>query len=336
METKRKKVILDVDTGSDDAVAIISAILCEELEVLGIIASHGNQPLPYTLANTLRVVEMLGSDVPVFGGCGQPMVQYLSPGRTVNAAHKELEKEIGGKVVAIHEKALPLPGPTIQAQKEHGCTWLLETLQNTKEKITIIPVGPMTNLGMVLRMDPTVANKIEEVVLMGGGVYIKNTTKCAEINFYNDPEAAKILLTSGIPITIVPLDATHSSWFGYPEAKKMMELGNPTAKFAGEMLKHRIDTALELGVRKEPMSALHDVLAVCAAIDKSVLEELSLCSCDVDVSGGVADGQLVVDTRPVAEYKYPTYVALKGNTEKLFQMLYSHLQNYGKASQQKR
>ena len=79
METKRKKVILDVDTGSDDAVAIISAILCEELEVLGIIASHGNQPLPYTLANTLRVVEMLGSDVPVLDVYKRQLLFRRSP-----------------------------------------------------------------------------------------------------------------------------------------------------------------------------------------------------------------------------------------------------------------
>ena len=325
---KKKKVILDVDTGSDDAVAIISAILCDELDVLGITVSHGNCPLEYTLPNTLRVVEMLGSDVPVFAGCAEPMVQYLLPGRTVNANHKILEKVIDGKLVAIHENNLPLPGPTIKAQDQHACIWLLETLKNTKEKITLIPVGPMTNIGMVLRMDPSVAENIEEIVCMGGGVNVKNTTKCAEINFYNDPEAAKIVLTSGIPITIVPLDATHSSWFGYEEAEKMTALGNPAAVFAGEMLHHRIASANAIGVRKEQKSALHDVLAVCAVIDRSILTDLRLESADIDISGGIADGQLVIDTRPVAEVKYPIHVAYKGDTEKLFNMLYSHLKKF--------
>lgn len=326
----RKKVILDVDTGSDDAVAIMTAVLSDDLDVLGITVTHGNQALPYTLDNTLRVVEMLGVNVPVYAGCSEPMVQLLEPSRVINAGEQKMEKEIDGKMVSIHERSLPLPPPTIKAQTKHACTFLVETLKASKEKITLIPVGPPTNIGMALRMDPSIAENIEEIVCMGGGVQLTNITKCAEINFFHDPEAAKIMLQCGAKVTIVPLDATHSAWFGYEEADKLKAIGNPAADFAGEMLAHRITTARQIKVRDVDKSALHDVLAVCAVIDSSVLTDVRHQSCDVDISGGIAEGQLVVDTRPVASVDKPTYVSYKADGDKLFSIMSSCLSNMGK------
>lgn len=322
----KRKIILDVDTGSDDAVAIMTAILSDELELLGITTVHGNLPVEYTTDNTLRVVELMKADVPVFRGCGYPMVQDLLPGRRVNAGELKETCIIDGKVVAVHEKELPLPAPTIQAQEEHAVSWLLRTLKETKEKITLIPVGAMTNIATVLRLDPSVAENIEEIVCMGGGVNVHNRAFRSETNFYNDPEAAKIMLDSGVKVTIVTLDATHSSWFGYEEVDKLRTLHNKAADFAADMLYHRIYSANLSGARKEPKSALHDVLAVCAVIDPTVLTDVRHESCDVDISGGIADGQLMTTMR----YKYstprkPTYVAYQGDGEKLFDMLVARL-----------
>ena len=322
----KRKIILDVDTGSDDAVAIMTAILSDELELLGITTVHGNLPVEYTTDNTLRVVELMKADVPVFRGCGYPLVQDLLPGRRVNADELKETCIIDGKVVAVHEKELPLPAPTIQAQEEHAVSWLLRTLKQTKEKITLIPVGAMTNIATVLRLDPSVAENIEEIVCMGGGVNVHNRAFRSETNFYNDPEAAKIMLDSGVKVTIVTLDATHSSWFGYEEVDKLRTLHNKAADFAADMLYHRIYSANLSGARKEPKSALHDVLAVCAVIDPTVLTDVRHESCDVDISGGIADGQLMTTMR----YKYstprkPTYVAYQGDGEKLFDMLVARL-----------
>ena len=322
----KRKIILDVDTGSDDAVAIMTAILSDELELLGITTVHGNLPVEYTTDNTLRVVELMKADVPVFRGCGYPLVQDLLPGRRVNADELKETCIIDGKVVAVHEKELPLPAPTIQAQEEHAVSWLLRTLKQTKEKITLIPVGAMTNIATVLRLDPSVAENIEEIVCMGGGVNVHNRAFRSETNFYNDPEAAKIMLDSGVKVTIVTLDATHSSWFGYEEVDKLRTLHNKAADFAANMLYHRIYSANLSGARKEPKSALHDVLAVCAVIDPTVLTDVRHESCDVDISGGIADGQLMTTMR----YKYstprkPTYVAYQGDGEKLFDMLVARL-----------
>ena len=324
---EKRKIILDVDTGSDDAVAIMTALLSDELEVLGITTVHGNLPIEYTTDNTLRVVELMKSDVPVYRGCGFPLVQDLLPGRKINAGELGETCVIDGKVIAVHEKELPLPKPTIEAQKEHAVSWLLRTLKETKEKITLIPVGAMTNIATVLRLDPTVAENIEEIVCMGGGVNIHNRAFRSETNFYNDPEAAKIMINSGVKVTIVTLDATHSSWFGYEEVDKLRALHNKAADLAADMLYHRIHSANLSGARKEPKSALHDVLAVCAVIDPTVLPDVRHETCDVDISGGIADGQLMTTMR----YKYsspklPTYVAYKGDGDKLFEMLVARLE----------
>lgn len=323
---EKRKIILDVDTGSDDAVAIMTALLSDELDLLGITTVHGNLPVEYTTDNTLRVVELMKADVPVYRGCGFPLVQDLLPGRKINAGELGEKCIIDGKAIAVHEQELPLPKPTIQVQNEHAVSWLLRTLKETKEKITLIPVGAMTNIATVLRLDPTVAENIEEIVCMGGGVNIHNRAFRTETNFYNDPEAAKIMINSGIKVTIVTLDATHSAWFGYEEVDKLRALHNKAANLAADLLHNRIQSANLIGARKEPKSALHDVLAVCAVIDPTVLTDVRHETCDVDISGGIADGQLMTTMR----YKYsnpklPTYVAYKGDGEKLLNMLLNHL-----------
>ena len=149
-----RKIILDVDTGSDDAVAIMTAILSRELELLGVTTVHGNLPLPYTTDNTMRVMDFMKSQIPVYQGCPYPLVQDLTPGRRVNADEVKHDTIIDGKVVAVHEKELPLPPAVSGVQEEHAVPWLWRTLKYANEKITLIPVGAMTNIATVLRMDP--------------------------------------------------------------------------------------------------------------------------------------------------------------------------------------
>lgn len=321
-----RKIILDVDTGSDDAVAIMTAILSNEFDILGITTVHGNLPLEYTTDNTLRVLDFMGSHIPVYKGCPFPLVQDLSPGRRVNADEVRHDTIIDGKVVAVHEKELPLPAPVSHVQEEHAVSWILHTLKNAKEKITIFPVGAMTNIATVLRMDPSAAQNIDEIICMGGGINVHNRSYRSETNFYNDPEAAKILLKCGVKTTLVTLDATHSSWFGYDEVEKMRQIGTKEAEFAAQMLYHRIYAANLVGARAEKMSALHDVLAICAAIDPSILTDVRHETCDVDIGGNISDGELLVSSR----YRYskpvnPTYIAYRADRKKLFDMLCLYL-----------
>ena len=317
-----RKVILDVDTGSDDAVAIMMAVLCGQLDVLGITTCHGNLPVEYTTDNTLRVLQFLGADIPVYRGAEHPLVMDLQPGRRVNGSEVIKETIIDGKVVAVHEKHLPLPEADKREQEEPAAVWLWETLKHFDEKITLIPTGPLTNIATVLRMDPSVKEHIEEIVCMGGGINIHNRSYRSETNFYNDPEAAKIVLTSGAKTTIVTLDATHSSWFGYEEVEKLKAINTKYTNFAADILYNRIHAANLTGARKEPKSALHDVLTVCAVLDPTILTDVRHETCDIDTGGDLAYGQLMVSMRyRYSEPELPTYVAYRGDKDKLFAMI---------------
>lgn len=317
----KKKIILDVDTGSDDAVAIMAALLSPDLDVLGITVTHGNLPLPNTLDNTLRVVQHIGSTVPVYAGCSEPMVMNLLPGNAQNTPRRKPGGMVNGQEKAVHEKALPLPAPVIQAQEQHACTFLIEAIRNSKEKVTLIPVGPATNIAMALRMDPGIVDNIEEIIPMGGGAYMSNYTIAAEFNFWADPEAAKIMMDCGAKITVVPLDATFSVALDSNDAARIASSGTPAALFAAQMINHRIEVSSALSFYKLKTTSLHDPLCVCAAIDPTVITETADVNCDIDIGGAAAYGQLLLDTRASTEYTKNHHIALKADKEKFVSMM---------------
>ena len=282
----RKKVILDVDTGSDDAVAIMLAVRSEELEILGITVTWGNRPVENCAENTLRVLELLGKEIPVYQGCPQPMVRYLTKQRNAALEKDGISAEIDGQEVTVHPAFLDLPPAVSKVQKLHACSFLVETLKEVSEKITLIPVGPLTNIGMALRMAPEIKEHIEEIVLMGGGVGRGNITAIAEANFYHDPEAAKIVLDSGIPCRIVGLNATHSA-----------------------------ELTLE--------NAIHDAVAVACVVCPEIVLDLRRQRCDVDINGGAADGELIADNRIgyEADDTVTTQIVYKVDQKQFFELL---------------
>lgn len=325
MSTK-PKAIIDCDTGSDDAVAVMLAVLSEKYELLGITTTHGNLPVKYTTENTLRVLELLGAeDIPVYPGCNEGMVKLMLPGRMINPDITPIAKIIDGKEVAIHDKYLALPEAKTKPQNKHACVFLLETLRAATEKITLITLGPVTNVGMVLRMDPSVAENIEEIVCMGGGIHEANKSMAAESNFFNDPEAAKLLLECGAKVTVIPLDATRSVSFGHDDAAKIRAVGTPAALFAADLVDHRITAGELLGLSNEPKDALHDALVVAYLIDPTVITEMWNKPLDIEIGGGKADGQLLCDVRDAGVLKYPQYVAMRGDKDKYLDMLCTYL-----------
>ena len=167
----KMKVILDCDTGSDDAVAILTAILSPRIELLGVTTVAGNKEINFTTDNTLRVVDMLRSDVPVYRGCATSMVAKLLPNRhgdyTGMTGVKQDKLDDKGEVISYHHDCLPMPAPTSKERPEHGVWWLIDTLMKSDGDITLIPTGPLTNIGMALRLEPRIAGKIKEIIFMG-------------------------------------------------------------------------------------------------------------------------------------------------------------------------
>ncbi|MFR5413187.1 MAG: nucleoside hydrolase [Enterocloster bolteae] len=332
----KKKIILDVDTGSDDAIAIMTAVLSDELDVLGITTVNGNRPVMNTTENTLRVLDLLKSDIPVYRGCEEPMVAGLMPERQLFRKTND-KKELGGKTVTYHYEFLEeLPPSVSKAQDISAVQYLIKALNDSDGDITIIAVGPLTNLGVAMRADPGIINKIKKLIIMGGGCRQTNTTSAAEFNIWKDPEAAQIVLTSGCEILLVPLDATHRAYVGSEESMKLRQIGTPVGIATADLLDARIQAYdLMQPIECAPYGSTppHDALAVCAAIDETVLRDVRLCRVDVDCGGSWADGMTIVDPRVLTDQPENVHVAFNADREKFVSMLFDIL---GKKNQEDR
>ena len=196
-----RKIIIDTDPGQDDAVAILLALASpDEIDVLGVTAVAGNVPLPLTQKNARIVCELAGKpDTLVFAGCDAPLVRKL-----VTAEHVHGKTGLDGPQMS--DPAMPL-------QDQHAVEYIIETLRaHDAGTITLCPLGPLTNIATAFKNAPDIIEKVQEIVLMGGAYFqVGNITPAAEFNIYVDPEAAKIVFDSGVPIVVMPLDVTHKA-----------------------------------------------------------------------------------------------------------------------------
>jgi purine nucleosidase len=221
----RRRIIIDTDPGLDDAVAILLALASpEELEVLGLVAVAGNLPLAQTERNARRICELAGArDVPVYAGCARPIVHPLA---TAIDIHSD------PRLDAV------LPEPVTPLQFQHGVDFLVDTLRRSEPaNVTLCALGPLTDIAMALIKAPDIAGSIHELVLMGGaGFELGNVTPAAEFNIHADPHAAAIVVDSGVPITMVPLDVTHQVLSTPPRLGALRALGNRCGPAVAELL----------------------------------------------------------------------------------------------------
>ena len=316
---EKKKVILDVDTGTDDAIAIMTAVMSENLEVLGVCAVNGNRGIDFTTENTLRVIEYLGKDIPVFRGCSLPMVVSLTEGRREDIPYKGPKDPQDN----VHGDYIDLPPATIREQPVSAVRWLVDTLMASDGDIILIPVGPLTNIAMALRIEPRIAQKIKKIVIMGGGCREVNITPTAEFNFWIDPEAAKIVFDCGCDILVVPLDATHAAAVSIRTAEALERKGTKPATLTARIIRQRQNAYKHW----QPMADIdsvpvHDALAVCAVLDESILEPVVETYADVDIGKGAADGMSIFDLdNRYKDRKKNVKVALGADPERFADML---------------
>ncbi|MEM6589493.1 MAG: nucleoside hydrolase [Pseudomonadota bacterium] len=195
-----RKIIIDTDPGQDDAVAILLALGSPELDLLALTCVAGNVPLHYTTTNARKICELAGrTDLPIYAGCEAPINRPL-----ITAEHVHGRTGLDGPT---------LPDPTMPLAKGHAVDYLIDTLREEPEKtVTLVPIGPLTNIATALTRAHDIAARIKEIVLMGGAHFAGgNVTPSAEFNIYVDPEAAQIVFRSGVPITVLPLDVTHKA-----------------------------------------------------------------------------------------------------------------------------
>jgi inosine-uridine nucleoside N-ribohydrolase len=279
------KVILDVDTGTDDAVALMTAALSPDLELVGATTVNGNTTVDNTTENTLRVFDWIGMpDVPVHRGMSQPLARTQMEER--NPARR------------IHGDLLDLPpASTARLRPGHAVDWLIETYLASDGDIVLCPVGPLTNIATAIQKEPAILQKIPQIVLMGGAHDHGNTTPSAEFNIWLDPEAARIVVNCGRPIRMIPLDATHRALVSKEDCERLRALGTPAGEAAARFTLQRIDGY----DASQPMHRLgaapvHDALAVCSIIDPSVVTTHHI-PVDVEVFAELSVGRTVCDFR---------------------------------------
>jgi len=279
------KVILDVDTGTDDAVALMTAALSPDLELVGATTVNGNTTVDNTTENTLRVFDWIGMpDVPVHRGMSQPLARTQMEQR--NPARR------------IHGDLLDLPpASTARLRPGHAVDWLIETYLASDGDIVLCPVGPLTNIATAIRKEPAILQKIPQIVLMGGAHDHGNTTPSAEFNIWLDPEAARIVVNCGRPIRMIPLDATHRALVSKEDCERLRALGTPAGEAAARFTLQRIDGYDASQPMHRPGAApVHDALAVCSIIDPSVVTTHHI-PVDVEVFGELSVGRTVCDFR---------------------------------------
>lgn len=284
-----RKIILDVDTGTDDAIAIMCAVQAEkQFDIVGICTVNGNRGVEYTTENTCRVLEYMGrNDIPVYKGCPLPLVATLSPWRRPGMPFGGKQKD-GPRV---HSDYLNLPA-SVNKKPENmdAVSFYLKALTDTEEKITLLEVGPLTNLAVALRINPDIVRNIEEFVIMGGAYANGNTSPAAEFNWWCDPESAKIVMDCGAKITIIPLNATHEAAITREQVNALYSSGTKAGTAAASFIEHRLNA-----VPGSTSTAVHDALAFLYLLDKNVCRNVKPMYVDVDYSGGGADGMCIVD-----------------------------------------
>lgn len=322
MKEEKCNVILDVDTGSDDAVAIMLALKSPELEVRAICNVWGNLNVDKTTRNTMGVCAALGAEIPVYQGCSRPMVKDRSSYRDLQNAYQPLI--VDGKELRIHYDRLEgIPEVNENPEPLHAVRFYYEYLKNTEKPVTIVAVGPLTNLGFLFRIAPELSEKVEKLVIMGGGVDITNCSAAGEANIWHDPEAFQIILDTGIVPLLVPLDATHAVMLDERDCEELEKINTFEARFTSSLIRQRINYESALLGPERRRSAIHDALAVCACIDEGVLKDVKEVSCTVGLSGA-SDGELLIDRRAVAD-SANMRVALSADKNKFFQMICERL-----------
>jgi inosine-uridine nucleoside N-ribohydrolase len=269
------RVIIDTDPGVDDAFALLLAMRSPELKIEGITPVAGNVPLELTLPNALRMVEISGRvDIPVAAGAKSPLLRRL-----VTAAYAHGENGLGGAV---------FPEPRIKPVADPAAVFIRQIVRKYPNEITFITLGPLTNVATALNSDAELAGMIKGVVMMGGSLSGGNITPAAEFNIYVDPEAARIVFQSGIPLTMVGLDVTRKTSLTEEHVKTLAGAQTPVSQAAAKIARNAIDHNRAQGFLVGPN--MHDSLAVAAFLDPSLLRWKEYYV-DVETTGELTAGE---------------------------------------------
>jgi purine nucleosidase len=279
-----KKIILDTDPGTDDAMALMLALNSPELDLRAVTVVPGNVPARQGLENALRMVSLANRcDIPVAGGAQHPLFQKLV---TAEFWH-------GKNGLANIE----LPASKCKVDPRYGPDLIIELIHANPHEITLVPVGPLTNIALALEKDPSIAPLVKEVILMGGSIKGGNVNAAAEANIYNDPEAAQIVFQAGWPLTMVGLDVGDKTLFSRKYLADLGRTHGPVNDFIYDVAKFLVELSEKFGDTGSPM---YDPLAVGVAIDSALVTAPAM-HVDVETRGDFTRGETVANRRNEVE-----------------------------------
>lgn len=295
-----RKIILDCDPGHDDMMAIILAAASNKIEFKGITTVAGNQTGEKTFDNARRILTLINrKDIPLARGCDKPLMRKL-----------RIAPEIHG-VSGLDGAELPMAdAPYLNC---HAVDFIINTLKESTEKITLAPTGPLTNIALALIKAPEIKEKIEEIILMGGGVFDSNITPAAEFNILVDPEAARTVFLSGLPLAMVSLDVTNKSLMTFEQIEEVINWNGKISSVVGPLLKFFANANYEnFGFNGAPV---HDALVIASIIDDEIVTYKDYFV-DIETKGELTLGQTVTDVYGVTGKKPNCRVSVKADTKK--------------------
>lgn len=301
-----KKIILDCDPGHDDMIAIMLAYVQKEIDLIGITTVAGNQTGEKTFYNALKILTLINAkDVVVLRGFDKPILRELITAPKIHG--------ISGLDGAN------LPEPEVEPLNIHAVDFIIETLLKSTEKIYLVPTGPLTNIAVSIIKEPKIKEKIEKIVLMGGAIFDSNITPAAEFNIFVDPEAAKIVFNSGVPIVMVGLDVTNKALLTFDDIKQIEKMNGKISSVVGPLLRFFANANKEFfGFNGAP---IHDALTIAYLVDETVLT-LKDYFVDVETLGELTRGRTVVDIYNVLKRKPNISVAVDHDNRKFKNMIF--------------
>jgi inosine-uridine nucleoside N-ribohydrolase len=307
-----RKLILDVDTGTDDAVAIMLAALHPDLDLIGVTTVNGNVEVQYCTDNSLRTLDFIGrSDIPVFEGIARPLVRADFP------IPRALKKSTG-----VHGQTLDIPDPTSTKQNQSAVEFLIETYRAATEAITLVPTGPLTNIAAAIALDPTFVQRVPEIVIMGGAHHHGNVNPAAEFNIWADADAAASVLAAGFrKLVMVPLDATHQALVSQQACSAMADLATPAGIAAARFIGRRISAYdANQPMAERNAAPVHDALCVAYLADPTVITT-DYRHVAVETAGTLTIGRTVVDTEFRGDHPPNCHFAFHADRHKFIAIL---------------
>ncbi len=302
-----RRFLIDTDTASDDAVALVMALRNPEIKVEAITVVAGNVPLDQGVQNALYTVELCSKDVPVYPGCAKPLMRPLETAQFVHG-----EDGMG-------EIGLPLSGRT--PASGHAMEVIIDTIRSFAGEITLVTLGPLTNVALALARDPEIAGMVERCVIMGGiGLGHGNVVPAAEYNIWVDPEAAKMVFESGLPITMVGWDVSQKyATFDDAEAERLRRI-SPLGEFCVAIQTH----LRKFGMEKLGLAGfdLPDPIAMAVAIDPAVATVVKRLHVEIETTSSLTRGAVVVDHLGITENPPNADIVLEASRDRFLEILY--------------